>query len=295
MAAAWTGDDGDLEWILELDRADLIPGRLVGGRVRITARDDVRGRAVVVTLRGEERWKYVVHNGKTSTVVEDDQALPAVPVRLTGPIELSRGESLELPFQLPVPALGPPTIIADTASVRWSLEAKLDRDGFDSSLEVPVRVLQPTALLLAGVVHVGMFALFADAAGHDRGDVSGAVSLNPVPLVAGASFTGRIRIDAPRPVRVRGVRCELTVTVEVTDPEGLSDERVAVRAELATPRTLHGPIEFGIEGVLDPDVPPTAEVRHSRVSARFELILDRAFAQDQRLVREVAIAGTAEL
>jgi hypothetical protein len=295
LAAAWAGADGDVEWILELDRADLIPGRLVAGRVRMTARDDVRGRAVVVTLRGEERWKYEVHDGKTSRVVEDRADLPAVPMRLAGPIELARGESLELPFELPVPALGPPTIVADNASVEWSLEAKLDRDGFDSSLEVPLRVLQPTALLRAGVVHVGMFALFADAAGDDRGDVSGAVALDPVPLVAGASFTGRVRIDAPQPVRVRGVRCELKVTVEVTDPKGLSDELVVVRAELATPTTLEGSIEFGIEGILDPDVPPTAEMRHSRVSARFELILDRAFAPDQRLVREVAIAGTAEL
>ena len=295
MTAAWTGADGDLEWNLEVDRGDLIPGRLVAGRVRLTARDDVRGRAVMVTLRGEECWKYIVHNGKSSSIVEDQADLPAVPVRLSGPIELARGQSLELPFELPVPALGPPTIVADKASVRWSIEAKLDRDGFDSSLEVPVRVLQPTALLRAGVVHVGMFALFADAGGDDRGDVSGAVTLDPVPLVAGAPFTGRIRIDAPTPVRVRGVRCELTVTVEVTDPKGLSQELVVVRAELPTPTTLHGSIEFGVDGVLDPDVPPTAELRHARTSARFELILDRAFAPDQRLVREVAIAGTAEL
>lgn len=295
MAAGWTGTEGDIEWILELDRADLIPGRLVAGRVRLTAREDVRGRAVVVTLRGEERWKYVVHNGKSSSIVEDREDLPAVPVRLSGPIELARGQSLQLPFELPVPPLGPPTIVADKASVRWSIEAKLDRDGFDSSLEVPIRVLQPTALLRAGVVRVGMFALFADAGGDDRGDVSGAVTLDPVPLVAGESFTGRIRIDAPRPVRVRGVRCELTVTVEVTDPKGLSDELVVVRAELPTPTTLHGSIEFGVDGVLDADVPPTADLRHARTSARFELILDRAFAPDQRLVRDVAIAGTAEL
>src|SRR5215204_4707356 len=53
VAAGWSGADGDLEWMLEPDRADRIPGRLVAGRVRLTARDDVRGRAVVVTLRGE--------------------------------------------------------------------------------------------------------------------------------------------------------------------------------------------------------------------------------------------------
>ena len=52
MAAAWTRADGAIEWTLELDRADLIPGRLVAGRVRLTAREDVRGRAVMVTLRG---------------------------------------------------------------------------------------------------------------------------------------------------------------------------------------------------------------------------------------------------
>src|SRR6186713_1786468 len=47
VAPAWTGADGDIEWVLELDRADLIPGRLVAGHVRLTARDDVHGRAVV--------------------------------------------------------------------------------------------------------------------------------------------------------------------------------------------------------------------------------------------------------
>jgi hypothetical protein len=40
------------------------------------------------------------------------------------------------------------------------VEAKLDKEGgFDSSLEVPVIVAQPVALLRAGVVRVEQFAL----------------------------------------------------------------------------------------------------------------------------------------
>src|SRR5829696_7761718 len=113
----WTSSDGGSDWQLELQRDDLLPGRLVPGRLRLTARKDVEGRGVVVTLRGEEHWKYEVttSDGKTTTtkVHTGREDLPRLPVRVSGPLALARGETVDLPFELPAPPLGPPSVDAD--------------------------------------------------------------------------------------------------------------------------------------------------------------------------------------
>src|SRR3954466_14892898 len=102
----WTGSNGGIDWALELDSADLIPGRLVRGRVTLVARRAVTGRGVVVTLRGEERWKYEVttNDGQTTTttVHTGTAELPPNPVRVAGPLSLALSETV-------APPLAPPT------------------------------------------------------------------------------------------------------------------------------------------------------------------------------------------
>ena len=73
-----------------------------------------------------------------------------MPVALAGHLALGSGETRDLPFQIPVPGLGPATFLGTELSVDWTLRANLDVPGFDPSIEMPVLVLQPTALLRAG-------------------------------------------------------------------------------------------------------------------------------------------------
>ena len=55
---AWDEQSHGADWHLELDRALLLPERLVGGRVRITADHALEARGLVVTLRAEEHWRH---------------------------------------------------------------------------------------------------------------------------------------------------------------------------------------------------------------------------------------------
>jgi hypothetical protein len=296
----WTGTSGGVDWALSLDRDDLLPGRLVGGVLRATARKTVEARGVIVTLRGVEHWRYEVttSDGKTTTttVHTGRDELPLVPVRLTGPVTLVAGETRELPFELPGPPLGPPTVLAENAGVDWTVEVKLDREGgFDAGIEVPVRVNQPVALLRAGVVPVGEFALYGSAEGDAEGDLAGTAALDPVPLASGRPFTGRVTLRTASPVSVRSVRAELKVHVEATVAGGLEDTLTAWSSTIAGPMELTGEHAFELQGVLDAGVPPTVDLPHGRVSARFELILDRPLRPDLRLGRDVAVATTLEL
>ena len=95
VTAAWDADDGGVRWHLELERGDLLPGRLVDGRVRITANDAVEARRLLVELRGEERWEYETTStdseGHTTTERHTgSQDLPAVPVQVLAPVRLAR-------------------------------------------------------------------------------------------------------------------------------------------------------------------------------------------------------------
>jgi hypothetical protein len=300
MTRTWTGSNGGVDWALTLDRDDLLPGRLVGGVLRATATKDVDARGVIVTLRGVEHWRYEVttSNGKTTTttVHTGREDLPALPVRLTGPVSMAAGETRELPFQLPGPPLGPPTVIAEDAGVDWTVEVKLDREGgFDAGIEVPVRVHQPVALLRAGVVPVAEFALYGSAGGDDHGDLAGTAALDPVPLAAGSPFSGRVTLHTASPVSVRSVRAELKVKVEATVGGGLDQTLTAWSETIGGSMSIADGQAFDLRGVLDADVPPTVELPHGRVSARFELILDRPMRPDLRLGRDVAVATTLEL
>lgn len=297
---AWTASGGGVDWRLELDRDRLLPGRLADGRVTLAARHDVSARGLVVTLLGEEHWKYQVTTsdgqGHTRTETRTGrQDLPRVPVIVAEAVALSAGETRTLTFQLPVPPLGPATLDADVAGVSWSVEAKLDiAGGMDSSIEVPVRILQPTALLRAGVVHVGEFALY-EAADAQAGGVAGSITLDPVPLVPGQPFRGRLALRPAASMALQEVRVELRVKVEATVSNGLDQTLVPWSAVVSPAMSLAGEQAFELAGTV-PDVAlPTIELPHGRASAELHVILARAWARDPHLVRDIAMATTLEL
>ncbi len=299
MGVVWTGSNGGVDWRLELERDRLLPGHLVAGRVTVAAHRVVDARALVVTLRGEERWRYDVttSDGKTTTtsIHTGRQDLPPESVMVSGPLRLTVGETRSFDVSLAVPALGPATLDATEAAVSWMVEAKLDIEGdTDSRLEAPVRILQPMALLRAGVVHVGEFALYegADATGSG---VTGSITLDPVPLVGGAPFTGRLVIRPSGPMDVQEVRVELRVKVESTVGGARKETLVPWQAVVAGPGRLAGETAIVITGTIEDLALPTIELPHGKAGAQVHVILARRLARDPHLVREIAIATTREL
>ena len=190
--------DGGVDFEVRLDRADLIPGRLASGSVRLTFRDGTECRGIVASLTATEQWQWRRTDrdseGRTTTrTVTERHELQRLPVRLAGPSTHAAGEVAEFRIELPVPPLGPATFEGTVSRLTWELEVKVDVAGFDANITLDVVVLQPTGLLRAGVIDVGQFALWpsADVAVDDA---RGSIALDPVPLCVGAPFGGLLSI-----------------------------------------------------------------------------------------------------
>jgi hypothetical protein len=285
---------------LELERGELLPGRLVDGVLRIGGLGDLAFREARVTLVGVETWRYDQTSTdaqghphtETRTAHED---LPHVPVAVLGPTSIDAGEAREIPFQMPVPELGPATFEGQELRVDWELRANLDVPGFDPKVSLPVRILQPTALLRAGVIDVGQFALWPDASVEADG-IRGSISLDPAPLCVGAPFHGRLSLEAAPARNVQEIRLELRVHAKATVGGGRDETITLWSGRLAGEGTFGGgaqSIDFG--GTLPERWLPTIRTPHGRADAQFHVVIATAWARDPHLVRDVAIASTAEL
>jgi hypothetical protein len=302
---ACTASSGGVEWRLELDRTILIPGQLVTGRLSLVANDDVDARGLVVALTAVEHWKHRESStdgqGHTTTrVVTSTQEVIREPVQVRGDVHLGAGETLATELSLPVPPDGPASLEAEDAGLEWTVEAKLDiPGGFDSGLAAAVVVAQPTALLRAGAVTLGELALY-DAADAASDEITATIALSPAPLVCGAPFTGHVDLRVPEGTNVRGVRAEVRVHVEATVSSGENETLTLWTGDLL-PQVVAGKQDVGgsrslaVAGALPATPVPSIELPHGRTSATFHVILDRPFAPDTHLVRDIAIATTAEI
>jgi hypothetical protein len=295
----WEDTSHGIAWRLELDRDRLLPGRLVAGRVTVTADDDTDARRLVVTLIGVESWQHEETSTDpaghmTTRTVTSSAELPRVPVELSEPLHLGAGETRSWPLEIPVPGLGPATVEATVLRVAWSVESKLDRPGFDSRIEAPVLIVQPVALLRAGVVHVGEFALYPEAdAAID--DLTAAIALDPLPLCSGAGFGGHVALRTGHPRRLQEIRAEIRVHVQATVSSGKDEWLTAWATTLVPALEFDGERRLEFEGRLADTALPTIETAHGRTSAFFHLILATAFARDPHLIRDVSIATTLDL
>lgn len=297
VMARTTSGGFDLE--LQLERADLLPGRLADGTLRISSRGTDSIRAARVTLIGTERWRYdrITSDSKghtrTETVAADEE-LPSVPIQVLGPTSFRAGETREIPFQVPTPALGPPTFEATELGVSWQLRANLDVGGMDPALSMVVRVLQPTALLRAGVLEVAEFALYPEADAEADG-FEGSIWLAPSPLCVGAPFKGRITLGAAPSRRVQEVRLELRVKAKATVSGGRDETITMWSGVIAGPGDFGGAQTIAFQGDLPATWLPTTQTEHGRADATFHVIIATAFARDPHLVRDVALCSTTEL
>jgi hypothetical protein len=299
MTVRAQASSGGFELQLDLAETDLLPGRLVDGTLTIETRDDKTIRAARVTLVGTERWRHDVTttdaNGKARTETKTTEAeLPAVPIQVLGPTTFGPGETRAIPFQLPVPGLGPPTFDATELAVSWEVRVNLDVSGFDPILVLPVRIHQPTALLRAGVIRVAEFALYPEADASTEG-FAGSVWLDPSPLCIGGPFTGRLTLEAAPARKVQEVRIELRVRAESTVSGGRNETITLWTGRVAGPGEFGGAQTIEFTGTLPDTSVPTLETEHGRSSAQVHVIIATAWARDPHLVRDVAVCTTTAL
>jgi hypothetical protein len=300
MSPSWRHSSQGIDWEVALDRDRLIPGRLTAGTIKVTATGDFQARGLVAALIGVEHWQHqettTNAQGQTSTrTVTTTRELSREPVQVSGPLQLAPGEARTFTFEMPVPPLGPASLEATVAGLTWTFEAKLDRPGWpDSGIEIPVVIVQPVALLRAGVVNVGEFALYPEAdAGRD--DLTAAITLDPLPLCSGSPFRGSVILRTAELRKLQEIRAEIRVHVEATVSSGKDETITAWEAIIVPAVEVQGERVIQFEGRL-PDTPlPTIELPHGKASAAFHVILATAWARDPHLVRDVAIATTLEL
>lgn len=300
MTVSISDHGGGFDLTLELDTDRFMPGRLANGLLRIKSRNGGDFRGARVSLDGTESWRYEVTTSdaqghtrtETRTGTED---LPSTPVALAGATTLAPGETRELPFQLPVPGLGPATFDGTELRVDWSVRAHLDIAGLDPSVEMAVVVLQPTALLRAGVVTVPEFALYPAAEGEADG-FRGSIWLDPSPLCVGHSFKGRLDLETGEARKVQEVRLELRIQAEATVSRGRKETITIWVGQLAGEGEFGGGRQsFPFQGNVPERWLPTIETPHGRSDPEFHVIIAVAWARDPHLVRDVAICSTTEL
>jgi len=297
---AFTGSSGGARWDVQLDRSILLPGRLVHGRITIHAERAIDARGVVVALIAEEHWRHREtrqgpNNTSTTEVVTSRAEVVREPVMVHGELHLGPGETWTATFEQPVPAMGPASLEAEDAGLEWTFEAKLDvPGGIDSSVERVMVVAQPTALLRAGAVHVGEFALYESVVITGEG-VTASMKLEPMPLACGQPFTGRVELSFREAARLQEIRAELRVEVESTVSSGEKEEITAWAGVIAPAGTYEETVNIDVHGTLEARPLPTIELPHGRAQATFRVILARAWAPDTHLVRDVALATTTEV
>jgi hypothetical protein len=289
-----------VDWRLELERDALLPGQLGKVHVHLETHRDIEARGLVAALIATEQWQFRQRQGsgsnaRTVTITKREE-LRRVPVMLLGPTNLRAGEARDFDLELPVPPLGPASLDATVSGLSWEVEVKLDvPNGMDSSIVTPVRVLQPTALLRAGVVRVGQFALFGAADSATDG-AKGTLELDPVPLCVGQPFTGRLTIETDKPQKVQEIRVEVRVKATSTVPSGLEEEITAWAGQVLGESELPaGTRTIELAGELPARDLPTIELPHGRTDATVHLILARAWKRDPHVVRDVAICSTTEI
>jgi len=292
------GSDGGADFEFTLDRAVLLPGRLTSGGVRITFRQGMEVRGIVASLIATEQWQWQKTSrdsaGNTTTHTETERhELQRLPVMLAGPGTHAEGAVLEFPLELPVPSLGPATFEGTVSRLTWRLEVKLDVPGFDASIERDLIVVQPTALLMAGVIDVAQFALWPSADATSDG-ARGSIALDPVPLCIGAPFGGLLSI-ATGPSKLQEIRLELRQSVKATVSSGLHEEITLWTSVVAGEGEFGGERAMAFNGEVPGRWLPTIRLPHGRADAQFHVILARAWAPDTHLVRDVAVCSTTEL
>jgi hypothetical protein len=289
---------GGVAWRVELeDDGDLLPGRAARGHLEMTVEDDIEARGLLATLVGTEQWQYAQtdRNGATHTVTRTEE-LPRVPIQLLGRTVFGAARGASIDFTIPVPALGPATFEGTVSRLSWELEIGLDVPGADRRVNVPVRILQPTALLRAGVLDLPAFALYPSADAAD-GEITGSIAFDPVPLCPGHPFSGTVTVTPAEALELQEIRLEIVSHARATVASGLKEDKTLWAGRIAEPVRLEGQTTtpFEVSGVLAPGAWPSSRLPHGAADTKVRVVLARAWARDAHLERDIAVCTTTEI
>ncbi|HLY35220.1 MAG TPA: hypothetical protein VKU35_00740 [Candidatus Limnocylindria bacterium] len=289
------------QWSVELEPSVLLPSRDAHAAVTFTPDRELNARSVRARLTGTERYRYrrTESDGKTSRTVEHtgSDEVGRVDTILAGPVRLAAGQPVSWAWTFHVPDLGPASFEGGVLRCDWELAVHVDmRMALDPHLRQPVHVAQPSALLQAGVVDAGAYALFEEAPINVDAHPA-QLKLEPVPLCIERPYRGVVTIETPDPVPVQEVRLELRVHATVTVAGGEQEEILVSQGHLdADGGSFGGPLA---SHPFTADPPglwlPTLDLPHGRARAVFHVILARAWARDVHYVRDVALCTTTEL
>ncbi len=287
-----------LEGAIELDGAARI-GEAISGRIRIRARRAIRARSAVLRLVGmrlTEETRSAARqpslavgsspsggsgsgapSERVSWVEVRGSAIESLPFSEPAlPTSLEPGQSIELPFTIPAPRLGPPTAHAGVAAVAWALEAHWDVGlATDERVCAYVEIDQHPDLLRAGVLTLPSGAL-NDAVTDD----DATISVEPLPPVpAGTPLT--VAVAWPNAPGGRSARVELHMDVEGGGGLGLVVASTMVDQGALGGTTVFLPVAA--------DLPPTLEAPGVKVGYRLRVIVDRKLRSDTSRERAVVI------
>ena len=277
-------------------------GEGISGRLRVQATRDINARGAVLRLLGlrlsEQTRQTTVKRGTGidlssgqvsfgSSSSGSDETVSWVEVHGTIfdtspftepaiPAQLAAGQSIDLPFLLPAPQLGPPSAHAGSALIAWALEARWDIGmGSDERVAALVDVRQHPDLLRAGVLDLGAGAMSDSVA--DNGATIG-VQPEP-PFLAGSSVD--VAIAWPGAPGGRSARIELTVDVKAS--VGLTVVPVSLPLDLGalTSTVVRLPIPV--------DAPATLITDGLAVGYRLRVIVDRKLRSDVSAERRIVI------
>ncbi len=293
-------------WAATLDPPVLLPSRDARVVVIFTPDRALKTRGVRAALIGTETYRYRRSettsgaNGSMTTRTVERTATSEVgrlETALAGEGELAAGRPLQWEWTLHVPDLGPATFEGSVLRCDWELRVTVDRPmARDAELRLPVRVAQPSALLRAGVVDAGQYALFEEAPANVDAHPA-QIRLQPVPLDIALPFRGGVTLETAEPVPVQEVRLELRVHARVTVAGGMEEEVVVAHGRLeADGGTFGGPMA---SHAFTADAPrawlPTVDLPHGTARAAFHVILAKAWARDVHYIRDVALCSTTDL
>jgi hypothetical protein len=277
-------------------------GEGISGRLRVQATKDINARGAVLRLLGlrlseQTRQTSVKHGGGIdlssgqisfgSSSSGSDQTVswveihgdifdtspftePAIPAQLTA------GQSIDLPFLVPAPQLGPPSAHAGSALIAWALEARWDIGmGSDERMAALVEVRQHPDLLRAGVLDLG-----AGAMGDSVADGGATIAVQPTPpVLAGSSID--VAIAWPGAPGGRSARLELTVDVKAS--VGLTVVPMSLPIDLGALTSTHVSLPIPV------DAPPTLITNGLAVGYRLRVIVDRKLRSDVTAERRIVI------
>lgn len=255
-------------------------------RLAATERIDARKAALrLVGLRLDEVTRSLEHRDDKGRVthsehwvetsgklfVQDAFPEPAIPA------SLEPGMTVEAPFAVPAPRLGPPSAHLGESIVAWALEVRWDISmGSDHYVAVHVPIAQHPDLLRAGVGKQGGTSLMAAV---PAGDATISVT-SPLPAPAGSELAVNVRW----PSAPAGTKGRVEVHRRTNAPNGTEGIVASVDID---PAALKGGLDARL--AIPPGSAPSFDGAGLEIAYVIRVLVDRRFRNDAAIERPVAI------